>query len=152
MRIAFMPGSFNPWHEGHGDVLHKALRVFDKIVLLQLSNSSKGEPERLQSKDITNGLWLYRHGKIEIVSRTDVSLVSAIGDYILNENETHNYAIIRGLRNERDFCDEQTLQYAYERMGIKMPIFFIIADRTLVDMSSTLVKEMQKYATRKKET
>ena len=80
--------------------------------------------------------------------REDVSIVKAIGNYILGfaeDLERPSFAIIRGMRNTNDFIHEQMLQYAYEDMGIKMPIFFIIADKSLVHVSSTLVKEMNKY-------
>jgi pantetheine-phosphate adenylyltransferase len=146
MKIGFYPGSFNPWHEGHQDVLAKALKVFDKIVILQLSNSAKGTPEELTPVSIENGVQLKNKGKIEILKRQDASLFAVAGTYVLGHHPGNEFGIIRGLRNEKDFCDEQILQYCYEDMGIKMPVFFIISDRQLVHYSSSMIKEMNKYA------
>lgn len=44
--IGVYPGSFNPWHEGHEDVLNKALKVFDKVIILIGYNPDKGEDAR----------------------------------------------------------------------------------------------------------
>lgn len=43
VRVGIYPGSFNPWHDGHQDILNKALRIFDKIIVLQGHNPSKPE-------------------------------------------------------------------------------------------------------------
>lgn len=148
MKIGFYPGSFNPWHEGHQDVLNKALKVFDRIVILQMSNSEKGEPKLLTYDDVNKGgeaFKLIADREVHIIPRSDMSIVSAVGGYILGGPDNTSYAIIRGLRNEKDFCEEQILQYCYEDMGIKIPIFFIIADKSLVHVSSSALKAMNKY-------
>ena len=146
MKIAFYPGSFNPWHEGHQDVLDKALKVFDKIVILQLTNPNKVGYEKLKYRHIVDGVQMFKQEKIKIISRHGATLSAVAGTYILGRDmEADQFAVIRGMRNERDFCDEQILQYAYEDSGIKMPIFHIIADRKLVHMSSSLITAMNQF-------
>lgn len=144
MLIGFMPGSFNPWHAGHQDVLDKALKVFDRIVILQLTNPAKVGYEKLKYRHIVDGAESYKQEKIKIISRHGATLFAVAGTYILGHPE-HDYAVIRGMRNERDFCDEQILQYAYEDSGIRMPIFHIIADRQLVHVSSSLLTAMNQF-------
>lgn len=148
MKIAFYPGSFNPWHEGHDDVLDKALKIFDKVVVLQLSNASK---EDLSDIDLSQYFKGFK--KAEFAHRPNMSINSAIGNYLLGLDDSHEisksvcqFAIIRGLRNEKDFCEEQILTYWYEDVGIKMPIFHIIADRKLVHVSSSAIKNARKYS------
>lgn len=146
MKIAFYPGSFNPWHQGHGDILEKALKVFDKIVILQMSNSSKTNSKELTVGDVLN----YAHNviapsQLEILHRPDQSIITAIGNHLFSLEGKHDYAIIRGMRNEKDFCDEQILTYWYEDLGVKMPIFHIISDRKLVHVSSSAIKAANKF-------
>lgn len=144
MRIGFYPGSFNPWHQGHEDVLKKAFQIFDKVVILQLSNAGKDVPKELTEEDIVNGKWRVNQGILELISRPGTSIIEAAGTYILGCH-TNKFAIIRGLRNERDFCDEQILNYWYEDLGIKMPIVYVIADRSLVHISSSAIRAANKF-------
>lgn len=146
MKIAFYPGSFSPWHEGHQDIIDKALRVFDKIVILQLTNGDKKGVEKLSGGAINQ--WA-DDGKIEIIIRPDSLITTIIGNYILGNPKVDQYAIIRGLRNEKDFCDEQTLQYIYEDLGVKCPVFFIVSDRKLVHISSSMYRELRRLSNKK---
>ena len=40
-KTAVYPGSFNPWHKGHTDILKKASYIFDKIIILIAKNENK---------------------------------------------------------------------------------------------------------------
>lgn len=53
MRTALFPGSFDPFHNGHLEVVEAASRMFDRVVVAPMRNTQKGEPlfnleERLQ--------------------------------------------------------------------------------------------------------
>ena len=53
MRTALFPGSFDPFHNGHLEVVEAASRLFDHVVVAPMRNTNKGEPlftleERLQ--------------------------------------------------------------------------------------------------------
>ena len=141
MKIAFYPGSFNPFHEGHDDVIEKALQLFDKVVVLKMDNSTK----QITENDPHMSLFLDHREHVEVLVRPKMSIISAIGNYLLGLEGKHDFAIIRGLRNEKDFCDEQILTYWYQDLGIKMPIFHIIADRDLVHISSSAIKAANIY-------
>jgi pantetheine-phosphate adenylyltransferase len=140
MKIAFYPGSFNPWHDGHQDVLNKALMLFDKIVILQMSSFGKDDAGPQKSNP--------NHPRAEYLYRPEMSIVKAIGNYVIgfaDDLERPSFAIIRGMRNEKDFCEEQILTYWYQDLGLKMPIFHIISDRSLVHVSSSAIKAANKF-------
>lgn len=145
MKIAFYPGSFNPWHDGHNDVVEKALGIFDKVVILQLTNPGKDLPDVKEAfADLTRCV----DHRVELIRRPSTSIITAIGDYVLmfaDDLERPNFAVIRGMRNEKDFCDEQILTYWYQDLGLKMPIFHIISDRSLVHVSSSAIKAANQY-------
>lgn len=140
VKVGFYLGSFNPWHRGHEDVLQKAMRVFDKIVIMQMS-SDKGTPEPMP-----NVGRYHADGRVEVLQRFDQSVITALGNYILGAGKySHDYAIIRGLRNAQDLESEKVNQYWYEDLGIKMPIVYFISDKSLVHISSSAIRSVNKF-------
>lgn len=130
-KVAIYPGSFNPFHEGHRDVVAKALRVFDMVIIAQGVNPEKKLEQGAEVVD-------------EITADPRVLVQRFEGlltDHIRELRKTVNVsAVIRGLRNNKDFEYEQNLQVAYQHHGLEVPIFYVIADQEFVDVSSTAIR------------
>jgi pantetheine-phosphate adenylyltransferase len=140
MKIAFYPGSFNPWHEGHEDILAKALKVFDKVIILRLTNSEK--------KDANEELQFEESNNVEFYEFKDMMLNIAIGNALLHLNiKDAQYAVIRGLRNSQDLEYEKAMQYWNEDLGLAIPTFYIMSDRKLVHISSSAIRAIRKFPT-----
>ncbi len=131
MKVAVYPGSFNPWHEGHQDILNKALKVFDKVIVARGINPEKD-----------------KHGPLENYSHNErivhVEFNSLLTDFINNYPEPIT-AVIRGLRNGQDFEFEKTQQYWNEDLGLLVPTVYFITDRKLTHMSSTAVRIIDSF-------
>jgi pantetheine-phosphate adenylyltransferase len=140
MKTAIYPGSFNPWHDGHTDILDKALQVFDKVVIaigqnpdkptLDLYSAAARIPENIQA-----------YPDIELVTFDGLLI-----NYIL-ENPINT--IVRGLRHGKDLEDERLQQYWNEDLAKKSGIYlpptvYFVADRHLVHVSSTAVRVVDK--------
>ena len=134
-KTAIYPGSFNPWHKGHLDILTKALDVFDQVVIAQGINPSKGVPE--------NSLMSKEFGSMVRVVTFSGFLHKFIRKLDAEQNTTI-HAVIRGLRNGADLQYEQNQQYWYEDLGLKIPIVYFITDRKLGHISSSAIREIEK--------
>jgi pantetheine-phosphate adenylyltransferase len=133
MKKAVYPGSFNPWHEGHMDVLNKALKIFDIVDILIGHNPEKSiNPLNIESIE-------------EVVKNLPVSVFVNFGLLKDVVNISDYSAIIKGLRNTQDFEYEKIQQYWNEDLGIKIPTFYIISDRNLVHISSSAKRILKSF-------
>jgi pantetheine-phosphate adenylyltransferase len=132
MKVAIYPGSFNPWHEGHHDIVTKALQVFDKIVIAQGVN-----PDKKFSDVKIPAIHSYGEfsDKVQVVKFRGLLV-----DLIIAHPEWEICANVRGLRNSNDLLFEQTQQYWNERLGIKVPTVYFVCAKDLVDISSSAIR------------
>ncbi len=136
MRRAVCPGSFDPVTNGHLDVIGRAARLFDEVVVAVGVNPSKSRlfsaEERIEM--ITRGV-----GDLPNV-RVD-GFTGLITTYC---QEIHAMAIVKGLRSGTDFDYEaQMAQMNAELTGVET--VFVIADPRFGFVSSSLVKEVASF-------
>ncbi len=132
MKTALFPGSFNPWHDGHEDVLNQALKAFDKVVIMRAVNPEKGK-----SGDMEFPQHLLVGGRIEIVEFRGL-----LRDFVAGAGYA---AIVKGIRNAEDFEYEKMQLYFNEDLGVDIPMFFVISNRNMVHKSSTFIRALRKF-------
>ena len=136
MTVGIYPGSFNPWHKGHEDVLKKALQVFDQVLIVEGTNPEKQTTYFHLPDEIKE-----TYGDRVIVGGFSNLLVDAI------ESFSHQYnivAVIRGLRNGSDLQYEMNQQYWNEDLGLKIPVVYFITDRSLSHISSSAIRGIER--------
>lgn len=132
MRIGLYPGSFNPWHSGHLDVLKKACKLFDHIVVANYSKDMSGmKCWAPTSMPIKNGECMISYETFN----------TYLTSYVREQNKEF-CAVIRGLRNGHDLQYEMNQQYWYEDLGLKLPIIYFITDRKLAHISSSAIRAL----------
>ena len=152
MRVAVYPGSFNPWHEGHTDILKKALKSFDLVVVAKGLNPEK-ESSIVETSNICDSI--KKNLTSEEFQRVNISAFTGLLSEFVNKWEYVQYepgyncfevsAVIRGLRDFQDFENEKKQQYHYEDLGLKAPVMYIISDRKLVHISSSAKRLLEKF-------
>jgi pantetheine-phosphate adenylyltransferase len=127
--IAIYLGSFNPFHIGHLDILHKAERIFDKVIIVYADNPDKDYSER----KIPECLDTYQ---IEMVKGSIVEWI---------QNLDYPVTIVRGLRNATDLSYEQNYLYWLNELS-DAPIKFvsIFCDKEHEHISSSALKALGK--------
>lgn len=148
MRVALYPGSFNPLHEGHLDVLRQTHKMFDKVLLVLAVNPEKATCG-FTAAETRNRMTLIRK-QIESFGNVDLTSTRGLLSDFVNELERESSdnqieAVIRGIRNTKDFEDEKTLKYLYQDSGLVVPVIHIIASRTLTHVSSSAIRAMERY-------
>jgi pantetheine-phosphate adenylyltransferase len=132
MKVAIYPGSFNPWHEGHQDILNKALSVFDKVIIAQGINPGKEPPVSIEGFSC----------RVSLIAseRVDIKYFEGFLHEFIKTLDDPITAVIRGLRNGNDLQYEQNQQYWYEDLGLHIPIVYFITDRRLGHISSSAIR------------
>ena len=138
LKIGLYVGSFNPLHEGHLDVINKGCMVFDKVIVAQAVKPGEHfEPLAIDADPKKVTCINYDIMTVELIQRLKPT------------------ALIRGLRNNIDFTNEQAFQYMIEDqlidlLGIEFPIVYFISPRELVHFSSTSFREIAEVEARQK--
>jgi len=140
MKHGIYPGTFDPWHEGHSDVLQKALKVFDFVTVLRCTNPDKNNTAIQDRATVLLKKQLNCYNNVK-VCRWQGLLVNYPRPYD---------AFIRGLRNGSDLEYEKIQQYWNEDLGMTVPIVFFLADRKLVHISSSAIRALATFTAKVK--
>jgi pantetheine-phosphate adenylyltransferase len=126
IKIGLFPGSFDMFTVGHLDILNKAEKIFDKVIIARGKNSDKKE-------------WIYDLPE-SIKNRQIIEFDTTILDLVNKLN--NNVTIIRGLRNEEDFQHEKNYTSYINDFNPDIKIINIICDSKYGHVSSSSVKKL----------
>jgi pantetheine-phosphate adenylyltransferase len=127
--IAVFAGSFNPFHKGHYNVLQKAEKLFDKVIIAFGKNLSKHE--RTWNLPTT------------IVNRQHAEYNGLLTDYL--DSLAYDVTVVRGLRNSTDFQYEQN-QYRYlQELKPDIKIVNIFCNKEFEHISSSGIRTLEQY-------
>ena len=134
MQRAIYPGSFDPFTNGHLDVLHRAARIFDEVIIAVALNSQKQglfSPEERVSliQEVIQGEKNVR------VAHFDGLLV----EFARKENAV---AVIRGLRAVSDFEFEFQMALMNRKLEPSIETIFLMPREEYTYLSSRIVKEI----------
>jgi pantetheine-phosphate adenylyltransferase len=134
MRTAIYPGSFDPLTNGHLDIIQRAAKLFDRVVVAVADNGEKRPLFTLGER-----AELVREG-IKDVPQTEVGHFSGLlVDYV---TEQGGVAIIRGLRAVSDFEFEFQLALMNRKLNERVETIFMMPKASYTFLSSRIVKEI----------
>ena len=134
LRTAIFPGSFDPITNGHVDIIRRALRLFDGIVVAVLQNTAK-QPHFTPEERVAIIGEVFADEPGVQVDTFDGLLV----DYVQRKQAT---AIVRGLRAISDFEYEMQMGHMNRRLSPTVETVFLMPDEAHTFLSSRLVKEV----------
>ncbi len=134
MRTALFPGSFDPLHSGHLEVIETASRLFDGVIVAALANPSKGEP--------LFGLEARQEMIREAVGHLDNVKVAAFDGLVVDvAKEVGADVIVKGMRATSDFDYELQMAQMNEAISGVVTVFLPSASsRSFI--ASSLVREI----------
>lgn len=134
MKIAIYPGSFDPITNGHLDILERALRLFDKVIITIARNAAKTplftEAERLEM--IREVVKEFKNVEVD-------SFEGLLVDYARKQNAT---AVVRGLRAISDFEYELQMALMNRKLNDSLVTVFLMPNEKYTYLNSTIVREI----------
>jgi pantetheine-phosphate adenylyltransferase len=134
MRTAIYPGSFDPITNGHLDVVQRATKLFDRVVVAVASNESKHPLFTLEER-----LALVRQSIIGTPNVEADAFDGLLVDYV---RQRAAQAVLRGLRAVSDFEFEFQLALMNRSLNDNFETIFMMPKDTYTFLSSRIVKEI----------
>ncbi|MFZ9854037.1 MAG: pantetheine-phosphate adenylyltransferase [Limisphaerales bacterium] len=136
MRTVIYPGSFDPFHNGHLDVVHRASRIFDQVVVAVARNESKQPLFSVEERTR-----LVRESIRDIPNVEADAFEGLLVDYVMRRQAC---AVLRGLRAVSDFEFEFQLALMNRRLNEQVETLFMTPKDTYTFLSSRMVKEISR--------
>lgn len=136
-KIALFPGSFDPFTKGHEDIVRRALKLFDEVIIAVGYNSAKSRYFEVE--------YMMDRIKSAFDSKDNISVM------VYNEltadlaKKTNASILIRGLRNTTDFEYENSISQVNRYLNDKLETVFLITSPEYAHISSTIIREVHKY-------
>jgi pantetheine-phosphate adenylyltransferase len=134
MRRAIYPGSFDPVTNGHFDVVERARKLFDEVIVAVANNDEK---QALFSLDQRLDLLRQTIGKIDNIRVAQFE--GLLVDFARAEKA---HAVIRGLRAVSDFEFEFQMALMNRKLESDLETIFLMPKEEYTYLSSRLVKEI----------
>lgn len=131
-KIGIYAGNFNPYHIGHNDVLKKAEKIFDKVIVAFGNNPDK------EKRKINVPICLEFHQVDEYNG--------LITDYITHiENSGVDVTLIRGIRNGIDLDYESNQLSFIKDIKPDTKVLYIPCDKKYEHISSSAIRNLMKF-------
>lgn len=137
MRIAVYPGSFDPITNGHLDIIERASKIFDKVIVGVLNNKNKN-PKFSADERVMLIKTVTSHLKNIEVASFDGLLVDFARTYGAN-------VIIKGLRTVNDFEYEFQMALLNKTLDNECETMFMMTNSKYSYISSSMVNELASY-------
>lgn len=137
MKIALYPGSFDPLTNGHLDIIQRASKLFDHLIIGVGTNTTK-EPLFLTDEKIK---------LIENVTKdfNNVEVIEISGLTVDAMDQLQANYLVRGLRNENDYLYERDIAEMNRSLRPDLETVILMAHHENQNIASSMIKEIAHF-------
>ena len=136
-KVAIFPGTFDPFTNGHLDIVERGLKLFDEVIVAIGVNADKRHLFTLEQRT----QWLEQL----FIDEPRVSVAHYEGLTAKFAEECGAQFILRGLRTTQDFTYEQQIAYVNKDMADSIQSIFVMSNQQNASVSSTIVRDLIRY-------
>ena len=136
--VAVYPGSFDPFTNGHLDVVERALHIFDRVIVGVLANPEKRTPLfTVEERIAMLGEALAGHPRVEVESFTGLTV-----DYARSRGAL---TLVKGLRAYSDFDAELQQALMNRKLAPDIHTIFLMSSFAHIFVSSSILKDIASH-------
>lgn len=137
MKTAIYPGSFDPVTSGHLNIIRRAAKIFDKLIVCVMVNAGKSPMFTLEER-------------VELIRRVTQDIpnveVDGSGELLAEYAKRRgSCVIVKGLRAGSDFENEFQMALINRKINHELDTMFLTAESRYMYLSSSTVKELGSY-------
>ena len=138
MKIAIYPGSFDPITTGHLNIIERASKIFDRLVVCVMVNAGKRQPMFSQDERVEFIRRVTKHlPNVEVDCSREL-----LADYARTKGDC---VIVKGLRAGSDFENEFQMALINRKINPELDTMFLTSEHQFTYLSSSMVKELGSY-------
>lgn len=136
-KIAIFPGSFDPYTNGHHDIVCRGLNIFDQIIIAIGYNSQKKRYFNVDNMISNIESAFSEEDAVKVVEYDQLTASLA--------KEHGAKYLLRGLRNTTDFEYENSIAQVNRYLNEELETVFLITSPEYASISSSIIREVHKY-------
>ncbi|MDA8168742.1 MAG: pantetheine-phosphate adenylyltransferase [Nitrospiraceae bacterium] len=137
MKRAVLPGTFDPFTNGHFDILLRGLRIFDEVIIAVAPN-----PKKQPTFTIEERIELIREATKDIGNIKVEPFSGLLVEYVKSKRAS---AVIRGLRAVSDFEYEFQMALMNRSLDAEVETVFLTPSLEYTFLTATIIKEVASY-------
>ena len=137
MKIAIYPGSFDPVTSGHLNIIQRASRIFDRLIVCVMVNAGKKPMFSLEERVALISKVVADLPNVEVDSSDEL-----LAEYARRKG---GCVIVKGLRAGSDFENEFQMALINRKINPDLDTMFLTAEHQYMYLSSSTVKELASY-------
>jgi len=137
MKLAVYPGTFDPITNGHIDVIERAAKLFDSIIVVIAVNSKKVNLFNVEER--------IEMAKVSLNHLENVSVEFTEGLLIEFARKAKATAIVRGVRTLTDFDYEMMIAMMNRKIESDITTVFLMPHEKYTFLNSSIIREISKF-------
>lgn len=136
-KAAIYPGTFDPITNGHLDIIHRSVNLFDSVIVAVTTN-----PAKIPLFSVEERLSMIRNVTSELPNVFVEKFSGLLMDYA---SKRRAVAVVRGLRAITDFEYEFQMALVNRKLAENIITVFLMPNEKYTYLNSTIVKEVAKF-------
>ena len=137
MKVAIYPGSFDPITSGHLNIIQRASKIFDRLIVCVMVNAGKSPMFTLEERVDMIRRVVDELGNVEVDASDEL-----LAEYAKRKGSC---VIVKGLRAGSDFENEFQMALINHKINPNLDTMFLTAEHQYMYLSSSTVKELGSY-------